>query len=1039
MSQSFSFDQPHKRNGPGGAGFARLKVALLGPPTCSWIGRNLKIPRRQVRALFYRLATHLQPVTREELCLLFWPEETNLTARRNLTHLLTHLRRALPSPELVYFSNDDIGLDSGAVWSDTAAFDESHQDQLSHLDADQEYNRLARANLETMEAATSLYRGHFLHGFNLPGCFEFEAWVIQQRQEYECRYLEKMLELIEYYQLENSYEKAITFGRRYLAVDPLAESVHCKLIELYAGMGDISAAERQFELCTATLERELGASPSPKTWSLYQSIQTVSLPVKKRSFDVTSALVGQKFNIPFIGREAALTEIEKAYKQVYRGSGRVILIEGEPGIGKSCLLLKVIKKYQCQATILFSVCSPGMMNLPFHAIAEAFRPVLDTVVPKLRVNPIWLAEAARLLPEIYTLSPNLPSPFPAKPEEARRRLFEALYQLAIGPANNARPVLLCLDNLHWADTTTVEWLIYAGSRAAVEENNHLMIIGTIRSEDAHNLAELRMALLRLGILREYLLEGLEIDEIAQILHHILGSNFKQSQLADRLHQISGGNPFFLLEALGMVLENHSVPEALSDLDQLSIPKTAKEAIRQRMVGLNRTERKILDFNAVFGLPVSLDRLKIALDSNELEILEGLETLLRRNLLNEQNGRYIFQHEMVRSVIYDELGYDRRRYLHCVCGKILEDQQPEMVALLARHFEQGGESRKAAQYALQAGENSSKVNAYQEALDFFSRALDLLKQEAVALRDKQEIDNNYRMQILALSRRGSMFRSLGEMQSYQNNFEEEGRIARALGDEIALAYVQIREAYANRWFCRYPQARDSAKKALTISRKAGNELLEARALLEIGLAARAAGDFPCAQEHLGQALIKFSEIEETGYEVQTYANLSELHNSMQDFRHALHLAGSGLGLCEEARLPHLRRIPLGNLGVAFAGLGELEQGRESLLESLEISRKIADHTQEIFCLCQLGWLENRSGQPEKARIYFRDGLALSERLDSRSEQSLLYSGISETHQLLGSHRLAKALAQKALELAQRHGRLHDQQLAARILSNFDAIP
>src|SRR5690242_8428762 len=98
-----------------------LRVALLGPPTATWAGQSLPIPRRQARALLYRLAASLRPVPREQLCFLFWPDTPESEARRSLAHLLTHLRRSLPAPEVVLTANDTIGLDVARSWSDTAA------------------------------------------------------------------------------------------------------------------------------------------------------------------------------------------------------------------------------------------------------------------------------------------------------------------------------------------------------------------------------------------------------------------------------------------------------------------------------------------------------------------------------------------------------------------------------------------------------------------------------------------------------------------------------------------------------------------------------------------------------------------------------------------------------------------------------------------------------------------------------------------------------------------------------------------------------
>jgi len=164
---------------------AGLRIHLLGPPGVEWAGRPLHIPRRQARALLYCLAAQLQPVPREHLCFLFWPDVPESNARRNLTRLLSHLRRALPAPEVLVVSDDRVGLDFNRAWSDTMAFQE--------LCATPESQRRARA----LKRAVGLYRGPFLAGFSLPDSPEFEVWASQERYTWERMYLEALESLIE--------------------------------------------------------------------------------------------------------------------------------------------------------------------------------------------------------------------------------------------------------------------------------------------------------------------------------------------------------------------------------------------------------------------------------------------------------------------------------------------------------------------------------------------------------------------------------------------------------------------------------------------------------------------------------------------------------------------------------------------------------------------------------------------------------------------------------------------------------------------------
>lgn len=1013
-----------------------LRLALLGPPVIDWSGEPLSISRRQVRAVLYRLAADFRPLPREQLCALIWPEESLAVSRRNLSHLLTHLRLSLPDPDLLDLNSEYIALNPARAWCDTQALEQLYAQRHHALHSRPEAGEQWRQSLDRVEKVIQSYRGPFLSGFALRDSQEFDAWVSHERQYYECRFLEILSDLIDYYQQRKDYANAIAQATRYLAIDNLAEEVHCKLIELYALVGDRSAAERQFEHCAAALEQDLGISPSPKTWAMYQAAigpKQPGLPVSPQGLAIKST---RDADTPFVGRSGLLQAIDQAFDQAGLGHSKVILVSGEPGSGKSRLLQQVAAHYHCNATVLYSLCSPGLSDLPYHPLAEAFRLVVERQSHNIKLSPLWLSEAARLLPEIYVRFPDIPAPLPARPEEARRRLFEALSQFASSLQTRFHPLLLCLDDLHWADAATLEWLLYLANRLALQGLEHLLILGAYRTSEATRLAEFRSALNRLGLLEEYSLPGLETEEVQQILQHHLGSSEDHQELALQLRQISGGNVLFILEILRILIDSHLLPGGRIALDRLPLPKTVQETIRQRFIPLNVTELQLLDFLSVLSYPCALDWVLEGLSISEMAVMEGLDHLVSLGLLVEVDGVYRLVHDLARLVIYRDLGYSKRKFLHRQCARLLEKYHPQEIALLAWHFEQSGEPGKAAAYALQAGEQAVHELAFRQALDFYSRAVDLLKQAAASLAAADEIAANYRQQCLALSQRGRVFHWLGEMQAYQNDIEEEARLVTALGDEGALAVVYLRQADVHRWFCRYPQARESAQKALELGNQLENGLLQARALREIGLVEDAVGDYSSAAAGLEQALRLFQAQECVSDEIQTLCNLSTIAACTGDSNRAEKLAHRALARCEQAQLSDLRCQSLGALGVALAASGRSQQGKECLLTSLDLSREIADRSQEVFCLDHLGWLEIRLGHPDTALSFLRDGLALAERLDVRSQQSRLYTGLAEAHRQLGNTRLAKGFAVKALELARRHGRHSDLDMAEQILAKIN---
>ena len=235
-----------------------LYVRLFGLPMIVHDQTHLHVLRREVRALLYRLANRLEPISREQLCYLFWPNAPESTARRTLSHLLTHLRNALPVPEVIETINDYVGLDPERIWIDTVAFEE-------HCST-----AMLRCHHSISQQSLDLYRGPFLSGFSLNTSAEFEAWVLQERCSWEQLYLQALAILIEQQTMCGAYEAAIVNAQRYLRTDDLAEAVHRRLIELYAAIGNRAMAIRQFEICAAILSREFNVSPQPMTWATYR-------------------------------------------------------------------------------------------------------------------------------------------------------------------------------------------------------------------------------------------------------------------------------------------------------------------------------------------------------------------------------------------------------------------------------------------------------------------------------------------------------------------------------------------------------------------------------------------------------------------------------------------------------------------------------------------------------------------------------------------------------------------------------------------------
>lgn len=234
-----------------------VELRLLGPPSVCVDGQPLHIPRRQTRALLFRLGAVLGPVPREHLCFLLWSNRPEQEARRNLSHLLTHLRNVLPEPEAVEANDDTVTLVPDFIWSDAVAFlrERNGSDEAPSTDV---LHRLA-----------DLYRGPLLAGFSLPGSPEYESWLTLERQSLERVFLETVALLVELHIQQGNYAEAIEYANSFLYVNSFDEEMHRRLIELYGATGDRGAALRQYQACADILRRDLGLRPSQGMRELY--------------------------------------------------------------------------------------------------------------------------------------------------------------------------------------------------------------------------------------------------------------------------------------------------------------------------------------------------------------------------------------------------------------------------------------------------------------------------------------------------------------------------------------------------------------------------------------------------------------------------------------------------------------------------------------------------------------------------------------------------------------------------------------------------
>ncbi len=974
-----------------------LHIHMLGPPQTAWNGHPLTVRRRQVRALLYRLAAARQPLSRDHLCFLFWSDIPQPRALRNLSHLLTHLRRTLPDPSLLILTRQGAQLDPQRVRTDTAAFTH-HVDEWQRTGDDHALRR-----------AVALYRGPFLAGFTLPSSAEFEQWLSLERQLWQQRYLDALRHLVEACIARGALDDAIGCARAYLKTDNLAEDIHRHLIALYAATGNRAAALRQYEACMSALERELGIAPLPETRALYEAVLVGHpIPLQQRAPPVSpTRLPG--LQVPLVGRDKALAALARAYEKTRTGRGHVVLISGEAGIGKSRLVQEFVR--HLPGRVIVANAQPGTQRLPYYPIVQALRNHVPALLPgRDNIDPIWLAEIARLLPELRARVPSLPPPLPGEPEEVRLRLFEALARVVFALAGGTHPAILCLDDLHWADQTTLEWLAYLASRLA---GHRLLVLGTYRSEEEDAVRDLRRHLLRAGRVTELRLAGLTTENVRQLLRHVFGAVAQEDVLARRLRRATGGNPFFLLETLRVLTEEQVAIDTL-DLDRLPLPDSVCEAVAARLARLAPHARQVLEAGSVLEDDFSFDEVHLIAGRSEAETASALEDLVARQLLTVEGGRYRFVHDLTRRAVEQRLNPVRRQLLHRRAALAVARLHPDALVVQAYHLERAGMFKKALETYLNAAEKSHLLGAWEEVEHCYARALALL-----------DILDAGRCHPDHLRRRGTILMQRAHIRFLQGRLDERDadiarleELAEACGSDALRLQVHLaRSRYLN-MDGRYAEALRAARQGLRLAERLGDEEARARLLARVGFAHYFRGEYENALDALQDALTL--ETKESAARAEVLSVLSYTYYLLADYPRSLEYRQQALAI--RRRLGRLARVAedLTDMGILHTRLNHLDEAERYLQDALALARKIGSQPAESYALNNLGNLYYLRGNYPAALEHYRRALVLQRATGSRRGEASALGNMGMVYLALGDYTEAENLLRQSLKIEEEIG-------------------
>ena len=1031
---------------------ATLRIRLLGGFQLERDGQVLEqLPLRAARSLFaYLVLNRERPHTRDLLAGTFWSDFDETRARRRLSQALWQIqttigeeggeRYLIGAPDTVRFNADaDFDLDVDRFEALLRASEEA-EDRAGETTA--------------LTTAVDLYRGDLLAGF-------YDDWLFPDQDRLRTAFVGALERLTDLARSRGDYETALVHARRLAQEDEFDEEAHRRVMRIAVLLGRHNEAIRQFEECRRILADELGTQPSAETVELYER----TLADKESggrvlpSFD-ESPLFETEESL-FIGREQERAALAERLDEVLEGSGGVVLLEGESGVGKTRLLAEVVEAARWRGMdVMWGRSSPSG-GRPFAPLADA----LKSGITDLRrrqlddsLEPVWREELENLLEPSDTAEVDIrhADDHVARMRESIARTFEGIAEVA--------PTLVVLEDVHWADDDTIQALTQLAHR--IEDDRLLFAVSYRHGEarDREDVWALLRSLDRMPNCERISLAPYSPAQTEELIRKSLGIPEVSREFSERVHRETGGLPLFIVETLRAYYEQDRLADAEApaeeptpSADRLPLTPTVHALIRHRLSALTPGSQKTLELIGVHDSDLTLAEIVDASALDDEATLRAVDDLVRRRLIEARDGNYLVAHELMRRVMYDELSLSRRLDLHRRIALAVETHRPDEVELLAHHFTVARMPDRAAGYLERAARRALAVHAFDTAAFHLARASEALEEIGAPDERRFTVAALHEEVLDVLARREDQGHTLTRMERY--------------ADEAQLTDVHRRRAWWHAHQDRFPEAEAEARKALERARSSHDGGRAVAALSTLGMIAcfggraaegvvylEEAADYRGTDERqeadarnaLGQNLIDLQRFGEAESQLLTALRL---YTDLEDLRGQAEVLGMlgtlrmERGEPDPAEADFERAIEISsrigyrygeavyrmNLGILHIITNRLGAAIERLEEAKAVYADMGNERGRAMVLSNTAWLwHSRTGEDERARDYAQEALDIYRDIGDLRGQSQCIGLLGGVTSRIGQPEDAWGLFEESTAIAKSVG---DHWLAAQVLREW----
>lgn len=973
--------------------------------------------------------------TQDQLVEYLWPEAGSSRAQASLRKRLSEIRYLL-EPRLGPGERSRFILTCGGgysfnreadLWVDLEAFSAKR----AEADRVEQLGKNAEA-AERYEQARHIYRGEYLPEFR------YEEWAAPGHEKWKAAWLDVMAKLTDCLTRLGETRRAIEVCRQVLSVEPCKESFLRVLMELHLLEGEPAMALIAYEHCTRYLEERLGVRPSEELQEMYARIRGQSPGRQTLRPRPEQAKTIQFERLPLVGRESELGRLRAHIQAAAGGRGGMLLLTGEPGVGKSRLLQEVRAAAQEAGQLaLASRCSADSL-IDYEPLLQAIR----DAAPRLSRSQLsqvpghHLARVAQLVPELRNVAGRLPAAQPPPKEGPREWLVDGMAQLLAGLAAGGTftpPALLLLDDLQHISSATAALLTLLTERIA---DCPVLIIGAAYLESSDRSGELR-CLLDAPSVNELPLGLLEATAVRAFLRELspsLGEGFFREIMAR-----TKGHPLYLTSALRTLEADGALDRGLDgewvlqDVDWERLSAQLAAVVDERLARLAEDDLALLRALAVLGIPAAPALLHGMWPGAGERLDRNIERLVENRLVQvDCRGRYAIEHEHVRKRMVEGLNETQARRLHLQAARAIECLPPSawwktLTARAARHFYAAGEWEKALSYSLLALQRAVEEHRADDALRMAGLGLEAAHKLG-ADRTRAE-----RFQILKL--RSHVLEFLGRQEEEARNLEGLENVAEELADPARRAEVQYLRAKHLLKRGAYSQATTHAQSALELWAEADDRAGEAWAANLLGDLLRLQGETDDALHHLQRADSMFTEQGIPEGQASTRNILGVLYRRTGQHTQALNHLEDALSIRRQLGDKPGETQVLSNIANVHWNLGAPRRALKAYGDAAEIYRSLGYQWGEMKARFNEGIVHSDLGDYEAAVASYEASLRLARDIGDRKAEAAVLSDLGTVHGSLGRYDQARECIEQACSILSELGDRHRLGLALHNLAQL----